>query len=35
MPHFRDDEARSIIREAYGQVSSVSGAVAEAFYAPE
>lgn len=35
MPHFRDDEARSIIRETYGHVSSTSGAVAEAFYAPE
>lgn len=34
MPYFRDDEARSIIRETYGQVSSESGAVAEAFYAP-
>lgn len=35
MPHFRDDEARSIIRETYGRVSSGSAAVAEAFYAPE
>jgi ubiquinone/menaquinone biosynthesis C-methylase UbiE len=32
MPHFRDDEARNIIREAYGEVSSESGAVAEASY---
>lgn len=35
MPYFRDDEARSIIRETYGRVSSESGAVAEAFYPPE
>lgn len=35
MPHFRDDQARSIIRDAYGQVTSESGAVAGAFYAPE
>lgn len=35
MPYFRDDEARSIIRETYGQVSSESGAVAEAFYSAE
>lgn len=32
MPHFREDEARSIIRETYGQVRSQSAAVAEAFY---
>ena len=32
MPYFREDEARSIIRETYGQVSSKSSAVAEAFY---
>jgi ubiquinone/menaquinone biosynthesis C-methylase UbiE len=35
MPHFRDDQARTIIREAYGQVDPGSGAVAEAFYPPE
>ncbi len=35
MPYFRDDEARSIIRETYGRVRSENAAVAEAFYAPE
>ena len=35
MAYFRDDEARSIIRETYSRVSSASGAVAEAFYPPE
>jgi SAM-dependent methyltransferase len=35
MAHFRDHEARSIIRETYGQLTSSSSAVAEAFYAPE
>ena len=35
MPYFRDDEARSIIREAYGQVRSDGSAVAEAFYAAD
>jgi SAM-dependent methyltransferase len=35
MPHFRDDEARSLIRDAYGQVRSSSAAVAEAFYLPD
>lgn len=35
MPYFRDDEARSIIRETYGQVRSESRAVAEAFYSVE
>jgi len=35
MPYFRDDEARTIIRDAYGQVRSANAAVAEAFYAPE
>jgi SAM-dependent methyltransferase len=35
MPHFHESDARSIIREAYGHVSSDSGAVAEVFYAPE
>jgi ubiquinone/menaquinone biosynthesis C-methylase UbiE len=32
MPYFRDDEARTIIREAYGRVNSESAAVAESFY---
>ena len=35
MPHFRDDEARTIIREAYGQVRSESRAVAEMYYSAE
>jgi hypothetical protein len=35
MPYFRDDDARAIIREAYGQVRSTGAAVAEAFYPPE
>jgi ubiquinone/menaquinone biosynthesis C-methylase UbiE len=35
LPYFREDEARSIIREAYGQVSSMSDAVAQAFYPAE
>jgi arsenite methyltransferase len=35
MPYFRDDEARSIIRDTYGQVRSEDTAVASAFYAPE
>jgi SAM-dependent methyltransferase len=35
MLYFRDEEARSIIRETYGQVSSSGTAVAEAFYTPE
>jgi SAM-dependent methyltransferase len=35
MAHFNDDQAREIIREAYGQLSSHGLAVAEAFYAPE
>ncbi len=35
MPYFRDDEARSIIRHSYGQVTSESAAVAEAYYPPE
>jgi SAM-dependent methyltransferase len=34
MPYFRDDEARAIIRDTYGQVRSDSAAVAEAFYPP-
>lgn len=32
MPYFRDDEARSIIRDTYGRVSSDDGAVANALY---
>jgi len=35
MAYFRDDEARTIIRESYGQVRSAETAVARAFYAPE
>jgi SAM-dependent methyltransferase len=35
MPHFRETEARSIIREAYGRVSSERVSVAETFYPPE
>jgi arsenite methyltransferase len=35
MAHFRDDEARSIIRGTYGQVRSTGAAVASAFYSPE
>jgi len=35
MPYFRNDEARSLIRDAYGHVRSSSAAVAEAFYAPD
>ena len=35
MPYFRDHEARTIIRDAYGQVRSESAAVAEVFYSPE
>jgi arsenite methyltransferase len=35
MPYFRDSDARSIIRDAYREVTSESGAVAEAFYTPE
>jgi SAM-dependent methyltransferase len=34
MPYFRDDEARSIIRETYGQVESRTTAVADALYTP-
>ena len=32
MAYFREDEARSVIRETYGQVQSAGSAVAEAFY---
>ena len=32
MPFFREDEARNIIRDAYGQVHSQARAVAETFY---
>ena len=35
MAYFRDDEARTIIRESYGQVRSAETTVARAFYAPE
>ena len=35
MPYFQEDEARTIIRETYGQVNSASRAVAEALYPPE
>jgi len=35
MAHFRDDDARALIREAYGQVRSDAAAVAGAFYAPD
>lgn|SRR5262245_8957817 len=35
MPHFREDEARSIIRKTYGELSSSGKAVAEIYYAPE
>lgn len=35
MRYFRDEEARSIIRDTYGQVRSDHDAVATAFYAPE
>jgi arsenite methyltransferase len=35
MAYFRDDEARSVIRDSYGQVRSEALAVASAFYAPE
>lgn len=34
MPYFSDQEARSIIRDAYAQVRSDGAAVAETFYAP-
>jgi SAM-dependent methyltransferase len=35
MAYFRDQEAREIIRESYGQVRSESTAVAETFYSAE
>lgn len=35
MAYFHESEARSIIRETYGQVASTGSAVAEAFYTPE
>jgi len=35
MAHFRDEDARAIIREAYGQVRSDGTAVASTFYSPE
>lgn len=34
VPYFREDEARAIIRDAYGQVESRARAVAETFYSP-
>jgi arsenite methyltransferase len=34
VPYFRDDEARSIIADAYAKVRSGGAAVAEAFYDP-
>ena len=35
MAYFNDDQAREIIRETYGQVSSHGPVVAEGFYSPE
>ena len=35
MPHFRDEEARAIIRDTYGKVRSDSAIVAEMYYDPE
>src|SRR5262245_12601728 len=35
MAHFNDDQAREIIRQTYGHLTSHGSAVAEAFYAPE
>jgi SAM-dependent methyltransferase len=35
MPYFHDEDARKIIREAYGHVRSDVTAVAEAYYSPE
>lgn len=35
MPYFHEEDARSIIREAYARVRSDGAAVAEAFYAPK
>jgi arsenite methyltransferase len=35
MPYFGDEEARSVIRDAYTHVRSDGAAVAEAFYSPE
>jgi arsenite methyltransferase len=35
MPYFREDEARTIIRDVYGQVRSSHTAVAESFYTAE
>jgi ubiquinone/menaquinone biosynthesis C-methylase UbiE len=35
MAYFREDQARSIIRETYGRVRSDGSAVASAFYRPE
>jgi ubiquinone/menaquinone biosynthesis C-methylase UbiE len=35
LAYFREDEARSLIRESYGQVQAMGGAVAEAFYSKD
>jgi SAM-dependent methyltransferase len=35
MSYFREEDARAIIRDAYGQVRSDGAAVAEALYSPE
>jgi arsenite methyltransferase len=35
MAYFREDQAKSIIRDAYGQVRSNGSEVASAFYSPE
>ena len=35
MAHFGDDQAREIVRETYGHLTSHGPAVAEAFYAPD
>ncbi len=35
MSYFREEDARAIIRDAYGQVRSDGAAVAESFYTPE
>lgn len=35
MPYFGDEEARSVIRDAYTHVRSDGAAVAEAFYSPQ
>ena len=35
MAYFREEDARAIIRQAYGQLQADGAAVAESFYAPE